>query len=334
LSVSVAFALVTLGYAVVLTRMLMPAIITQLYIVYLLVLLLGTVFLYRFVWLLTGTGDKEHFSPWHFIMPFVLTLILGAWTATGISIRRRFDLAVRPDVIRPDMTLVEIVYVFLPFLFTLYVLTYGIGSLVRTRRYRRIVVDYSANEERTSISWIYYYIALFILGGFSTFLRFSYNWTGAPPYLFLLMAIFPLGEVLLLYNIIKGNYVLIEPTPPQLDAIKPAVRREMVLDRQRFDRYMNEKKPYLNPELCITDMTIDLGTNRTYLSNFINKEYGMNFRSLVNAYRLHEIERLRRSSEHKNLDTIDLIMRAGFSSYRSYLSAEKHEHRKQQLPFG
>jgi AraC-like DNA-binding protein len=334
LSVSVGFALVSVAYGIVLTRALMPAIIPQLYILYLLLLLLSAVFLYRFLWLMTGTGHKESFSPWHFMMPFVLTMILGAWTASNISTKRRFELAIGPDVLQPNMPPVEVVYMFLPFLFTTYIVLYAIASFVRTRRYRLMVVDYSANEERTAISWIYYYIFLILLGGFATFLRFSYHWPGAPRYLFLLVVVFPVGEVVLLYNIIKGNYVLVEPAPSLPDAVKLLARREQVLDRQRFDSYMTDKKPYLNPELCITDMTADLITNRTYLSNFINKEYGMNFRTLVNTYRLRELERLRRAPEYAHLDNMDIIMRAGFSSYRSYLSAEKHEYRKQQLPFG
>ena len=46
---------------------------------------------------------------------------------------------------------------------------------------------------------------------------------------------------------------------------------------ERFHREMcirDSRKPYLNPEFKITDMARDLVSNRTYISAFINREYG------------------------------------------------------------
>jgi len=39
-------------------------------------------------------------------------------------------------------------------------------------------------------------------------------------------------------------------------------------------------------------MARNLFSNRTYISAFINREYGMNFNRFINNYRLKEIERL------------------------------------------
>ncbi|MEI3096093.1 MAG: hypothetical protein V8T33_07025 [Parabacteroides distasonis] len=43
----------------------------------------------------------------------------------------------------------------------------------------------------------------------------------------------------------------------------------------------------------ITDLAAGLSTNRSYLSAFINKEYGMNFCRLINRCRLMALDRLR-----------------------------------------
>lgn len=51
-----------------------------------------------------------------------------------------------------------------------------------------------------------------------------------------------------------------------------------------------EKKLYLNNELNILDVVKAVGTNRTYISNVINKQYNQNFCSFVNAYRIQELE--------------------------------------------
>ena len=47
-------------------------------------------------------------------------------------------------------------------------------------------------------------------------------------------------------------------------------------------------------------MARDLFSNRTYISAFINREYGVNFNRFINNYRLKEVERLRSEAVQKN----------------------------------
>ncbi|MDR0892921.1 MAG: hypothetical protein LBN24_09945 [Mediterranea sp.] len=88
-----------------------------------------------------------------------------------------------------------------------------------------------------------------------------------------------------------------------------------------FEAYMLQQKPYLNPELKITDLITELPfqTNRQYLSGFINREYNMNFRSYINFLRMQEMEELRKLSKSRPMNEVELALAAGFPSYRSYL---------------
>ncbi|MDR0506886.1 MAG: AraC family transcriptional regulator, partial [Dysgonamonadaceae bacterium] len=97
------------------------------------------------------------------------------------------------------------------------------------------------------------------------------------------------------------------------------------IDPEHFARYLLEKKPFLNPQLRITDMAVDLCSNRNYVSAFINREYGMNFSRLINRCRLKELKRLRLSPEHADSTNMELVLAAGFSSYRSYLRVKSRE---------
>lgn len=72
-------------------------------------------------------------------------------------------------------------------------------------------------------------------------------------------------------------------------------------------------------------MCLDFGTNSSYLSAFINQEYKMNFSRYINRLRLEELQHLRINPAHKNDNTIDLILHAGFSSYRSYIRVKQTE---------
>lgn len=100
-----------------------------------------------------------------------------------------------------------------------------------------------------------------------------------------------------------------------------------MVTRKHFERYLRDKKPYLNPNLRITELAAGLNTNRTYISSFIKKEYGMNFCRFINRCRLQELDRLRLQPSNAKKTNIDLVLMAGFSNYRSYLRVKKEEDR-------
>lgn len=101
--------------------------------------------------------------------------------------------------------------------------------------------------------------------------------------------------------------------------------RHVPFDRKYFERYVREKKPYLNPKLRITDLATELKTNRSYLSTFINCEYGMNFSRFVNRCRLNALDRLRVAPENADKCNMELVLMAGFNGYRNYLRVKNEE---------
>ena len=57
----------------------------------------------------------------------------------------------------------------------------------------------------------------------------------------------------------------------------------------------------------------------------------MNFCRFINCCRLEELDRLRLSPRMKSKSNIDLVLMAGFSSYRSYLRVKKEEDKERVL---
>ena len=90
------------------------------------------------------------------------------------------------------------------------------------------------------------------------------------------------------------------------------------LTRKQFEKYIQTTRPYLKADLKITDLVSDLQINRTYISSFINSEYGMNFSNYINTLRFNEFNRLREHPSTKDKSTAELSEMAGFGSYRSY----------------
>jgi AraC-like DNA-binding protein len=205
--------------------------------------------------------------------------------------------------------------------FVVYNTLYPILGLLRIRRYRRSIEDYSADAQRISLNWLLIMQALTLitipfplvglLSGTDVFSDFYFSMQGVLPS----FLIYPI----LCYNLLSDNFVII-----MQDDENPADSAAEI-DPKRFARYLRDKKPYLNPQLRITDVAADLCTNRNYVSTFINREYGMNFSRFINRYRLKELDRLRLSPDHRENTNLELVLMAGFSSYRSYLRVKTGE---------
>lgn len=56
--------------------------------------------------------------------------------------------------------------------------------------------------------------------------------------------------------------------------------------------YFDNKKPFLNPELSLQDVATALGVSQYVLSRFINKEFEVNFYTLINRFRIDHVLRL------------------------------------------
>jgi len=82
--------------------------------------------------------------------------------------------------------------------------------------------------------------------------------------------------------------------------------------RATLEAWLAKEKPYLNPDFQLSDLHQILPLNRSYLSRFINTEYGCTFYQWVNDLRIEEAKRL--MTEQPELKIQDLADRCGFSS--------------------
>ena len=78
------------------------------------------------------------------------------------------------------------------------------------------------------------------------------------------------------------------------------------------EQWMEQEKPYLNPDFQLMDLHRVLPMNRSYLSKFIHDEYGCSFYQFVTRYRLEEAKRLLR--DQPDLTVAEVATRSGFSN--------------------
>lgn len=275
--------------------------------------MIDTVFLYRLVYLLTDRDGKRRFPRQHYIVPIVLGLIMALWSSQ-VPFETKAALLRNENV--PNMPLFSLFYNSGALAFFIYTVLYSALSLRRIYYYRKEVVNYSA-DEKTSVRWLY---MVFLLIGMSlpaSALAFFTNEYINYPITLLTGFMFVFQHVLIPYNLVGGNYVLI---------LSPGERErtaEAKIDRKKFEAYIRTAKPYLNPSLRITDICLAVEPDRSYLSEFINREYGMNFAAYINRCRMEELERIRLLPKHNHINGLDMILDPGFGSYRNYLRVKK-----------
>ena len=109
---------------------------------------------------------------------------------------------------------------------------------------------------------------------------------------------------------------MLEETPATVYEIADRRRAELL---EKFKNYMIENKPYLSNRVSLEAVATSLGTNKTTLSKLINDKFGMNFRQLLNSYRVKEAMEI--FSKNKGLTTEDLKKASGFKSISTFTSS-------------
>lgn len=82
---------------------------------------------------------------------------------------------------------------------------------------------------------------------------------------------------------------------------------------------MEQEKLFLMSKLTIMDLATKIGTNKTYLSEYLNSNLNMSFHDFVNKYRVEEACRIIDALPQDSKQTIiDISNKSGFNSISSF----------------
>lgn len=107
---------------------------------------------------------------------------------------------------------------------------------------------------------------------------------------------------------------------PQIDSTPPSYH-EVLIDKN-IETLIREKRYFLDKTLTLQKLATCLGTNRQYLSNYINQEKAMTFYDYINDFRLEEAKNLLDGLDGGRQYSIEEISNlSGFNSYSTFLRA-------------
>jgi len=194
--------------------------------------------------------------------------------------------------------------------------------------YQKLIEQEVSNTENVSIAWVRFFMGVFLSINL-IFLLILLNvihhgamfWSSRTIAVIFSLSIFALGYKGILQKAIFAlssiNTQQELPTPssevPSTTTKKP--------DQQLIDRllhYMDSEKPYLDPELTLSDLAKRLSISRSVLSQLINEGMGDNFYNFINKYRVEQVKVFMGDPAMKHFNLLGLGLEAGFKSKSTF----------------
>lgn len=187
--------------------------------------------------------------------------------------------------------------------------------MASSRRDNYIKNNFS-NIENLSISWVRKVItALYVCLIFWTILLWEENWLSDAFY----YAISILAWAYI-YRLSQKHSVIEISNPSKLFLPKQENKADEEILNFPFGKKLQESmengRMFLNPKLTLSDVAGAIGTNRTYLSEYLNSTLQTNFYEYVNNFRIKEACALLTSDNRKNLSEIAEL--SGFNSLSTF----------------
>lgn len=93
--------------------------------------------------------------------------------------------------------------------------------------------------------------------------------------------------------------------------------------KARLETLMRQEKPWLDPDLSLSDLARQLQTNGSVLSAVINRGFGKNFNDYINDHRVEAVKAMLGDPAVAHLSLLGISMECGFNSKSTFNRAFK-----------
>jgi AraC-like DNA-binding protein len=87
---------------------------------------------------------------------------------------------------------------------------------------------------------------------------------------------------------------------------------------QRLNSFMENDKPYFNPDITLESLANDISVNPRVLSQLINETYHKNFKSYILEYRIRESMQMLADSKYHKHTVLEILYEVGFNSKSAF----------------
>lgn len=119
-----------------------------------------------------------------------------------------------------------------------------------------------------------------------------------------------------------GYHIFLNPEtlelPPLKEMKETSLKKITKEEMEKLRTIMQEQSPFLNPELKIGDLALQIGLPKHDLSRIINQGFGKNFFDFVNEYRVDTFISLKLDIKNEQSSFLELAYQAGFNSKSAF----------------
>jgi AraC-like DNA-binding protein len=282
--------------------------------------------IYFYVKSITTSNFKFKKKDWIHFIPIIVLITYRFSIYTYDSIQPGFNdtqngilkLALDEPFILPLLVFVSFAQMLLYLAFT-FQLFYN---------YRKRIQEYFSNTYKLELNWILSFLIAFtalflysslqdIVGSLIIELNYQQRW-----WLNLFMAL------VVLFVGIKGYFTdttklnklsfSFSPNPESIPQVKEDTNEVSKIDVERVSKFMEIQKPYLNPDLNLSDLANLLQMNRAELSKIINTGFNKNFNDFINEFRVNTFKEKLKLGAHKQLSLLGIAYDCGFNSKATF----------------
>ena len=205
-------------------------------------------------------------------------------------------------------------------------LVFGCFLLMRHRKYIRDNYSYT---EHVDVNWALNFAVVMVVCSV-VYIAVVTNVTWMSRTIFNLLLMF----AWIYLNRLARNHSVVE-IPPMVMFAFPLIKHDNVevesveepaptsdiyrIIAEHLDKCMVEKKLFLNPKLTLQDVSSAIGTNRTYLSDYLNKVLKTTFYEYVNDFRIRRAcEIIDSMTEEKKRSMQEISELSGFNSISTF----------------
>jgi len=87
---------------------------------------------------------------------------------------------------------------------------------------------------------------------------------------------------------------------------------------ERLIEYMKSSRPYLNPDLSLSQLAGEIGITSHYLSQVINERFNLNFFDFINGYRVEAFKDRLTDPGYSNYSFLGIAFECGFNSKSAF----------------
>jgi len=99
---------------------------------------------------------------------------------------------------------------------------------------------------------------------------------------------------------------------------KTEKRVQEVINRNRLDTFMEDRKPFLEPELTLHQLADMIGIQAHVLSSVLNVEYKQSFFDFINERRINEFKERVKNGAYVNFSILAIAYDSGFNSKTAF----------------